>query len=78
MELIEIAAIREVANQVNARRDVTEHLLVVVDNTFATPYCQRPLRMGADIVVESLTKPLAASAQTWAERRLHLRSGTTT
>ncbi len=32
--------------------------LVVVDNTFATPYLQRPLELGADIVVHSLTKYL--------------------
>lgn len=33
-------------------------LLVVVDNTFATPYLQRPLTLGADIVVHSGTKYL--------------------
>ncbi len=32
---------------------------VVVDNTFATPYCTRPLDLGADVVVESATKFLA-------------------
>ena len=32
--------------------------LVVVDNTFATPYLQRPLTLGADIVVHSVTKYL--------------------
>ncbi len=32
--------------------------LVVVDNTFATPYLQQPLELGADIVVHSLTKYL--------------------
>ena len=32
--------------------------LVVVDNTFATPYLQQPLSLGADIVVHSLTKYL--------------------
>nr|WP_307775160.1 methionine gamma-lyase [uncultured Cetobacterium sp.] len=31
---------------------------VVVDNTFATPYCQKPLTLGADIVVHSATKYL--------------------
>lgn len=56
MELIDIAAIRRVADEVNAHREERERVLVVVDNTFATPYCQRPLRLGADIVVESLTK----------------------
>ena len=32
---------------------------LVVDNTFATPYCQRPLSMGADVVVHSATKYLS-------------------
>jgi cystathionine beta-lyase/cystathionine gamma-synthase len=32
---------------------------VVIDNTFATPYCTRPLELGADVVVESATKFLA-------------------
>jgi methionine-gamma-lyase len=32
--------------------------LVVVDNTFASPYVQRPLELGADLVVHSLTKIL--------------------
>jgi methionine-gamma-lyase len=32
--------------------------LLVVDNTFATPYCQRPLEMDAHLVVHSLTKAL--------------------
>jgi len=31
-------------------------LLLVVDNTFATPYLQRPIELGADIVMHSLTK----------------------
>ncbi|MCC6902399.1 MAG: aminotransferase class I/II-fold pyridoxal phosphate-dependent enzyme [Polyangiaceae bacterium] len=31
---------------------------LVVDNTFATPYCQNPLRLGADLVVHSMTKAL--------------------
>jgi len=33
-------------------------ILLAVDNTFATPYLQRPLTLGADIVVHSLTKAL--------------------
>jgi methionine-gamma-lyase len=32
---------------------------LVVDNTFATPYCQRPLGLGADVVVHSTTKYLS-------------------
>ncbi|MAX68498.1 MAG: cystathionine gamma-synthase [Flavobacteriales bacterium] len=35
------------------------NLTFVVDNTFATPYLQRPLDMGADIVMHSLTKYMA-------------------
>ncbi len=34
------------------------HPLLVVDNTFATPYLQRPLELGADIVIHSTTKYL--------------------
>jgi cystathionine gamma-synthase len=34
------------------------HALLVVDNTFATPYLQQPLALGADIVVHSTTKYL--------------------
>ncbi len=33
-------------------------LLVLADNTFATPYCQRPLSRGVDLVLHSLTKAL--------------------
>jgi cystathionine beta-lyase/cystathionine gamma-synthase len=58
MELIDIAAVRLLADQVNQAREERERVLVIVDNTFATPYCQRPLKLGADIVVESLTKGL--------------------
>ena len=32
---------------------------MLVDNTFATPYCQRPLALGADVVVHSTTKYLS-------------------
>tara|TARA_B100001287_G_scaffold124309_1_gene104769 strand:- start:910 stop:2049 length:1140 start_codon:yes stop_codon:yes gene_type:complete len=34
-------------------------LLLVVDNTFATPFLQRPLELGADIIMHSLTKYMA-------------------
>jgi len=48
LELIDIAAVSAICR----RRKV----LSIVDNTFATPYCQRPLPLGADLVVHSLTK----------------------
>jgi methionine-gamma-lyase len=37
----------------------TRGLVVIVDNTFATPHLQRPLALGADLVMHSLTKSLA-------------------
>jgi len=58
LELIDIAAIRRLADQINKDRPEGERLLVMVDNTFATPYCQRPLKLGADVVAESLTKDI--------------------
>ena len=50
MNIIDIAAISEVAKKHN--------VLLAVDNTFATPYLQTPLNLGADIVMHSLTKYL--------------------
>jgi len=49
-KVLDLAYLREQADQVGA--------LLVVDNTFATPYHQHPLEMGADIVVHSATKAL--------------------
>ena len=48
LRLVDIRAVAEVAHRHN--------LLVVVDNTFASPYFQQPLKLGADIVVHSTTK----------------------
>ena len=39
-----------------SRISKSKNLILVVDNTFATPYLQRPLDLGADIVMHSLTK----------------------
>ncbi len=50
LKILDIAAIAELAHAHDAR--------VVVDNTFASPYFQRPLNHGADIVVHSTTKYL--------------------
>jgi methionine-gamma-lyase len=36
---------------------------VTVDNTFATPYCQRPFKLGADVIVHSTTKYLSGHGQ---------------
>ena len=48
LRIVDIAAVASVAHARGA--------LVVVDNTFATPYLQQPLALGADIVVHSATK----------------------
>lgn len=48
LRLVDIQAIAEMAHR--------HKLLVVVDNTFASPYFQQPLKLGADIVVHSTTK----------------------
>jgi cystathionine beta-lyase/cystathionine gamma-synthase len=58
LALIDIAAVRATADAVNAEREEKDRVLVIVDNTFATPQCQRPLKFGADMVVESLTKAI--------------------
>jgi cystathionine gamma-synthase len=50
LTVVDIAAVAEIAHRQNA--------VVVVDNTFATPYLQRPLDLGADVVVHSATKYL--------------------
>lgn len=50
MNIFDIAAISKVAHNYNSK------IKVVVDNTFATPIYQKPLKMGADVVVHSCTK----------------------
>jgi len=52
---LRITDIRAVAEIVHAHAN---RPLLVVDNTFATPYLQRPLELGADIAVHSMTKYL--------------------
>jgi cystathionine beta-lyase/cystathionine gamma-synthase len=56
MELIDMRAVRGVVDRANKGRKEAERIHIVVDNTFATPYCQRPMEHGVDIVVHSLTK----------------------
>lgn len=50
MKLIDLQLVAEVAKQHN--------IPVVVDNTFSSPYLQRPLELGCDVVVHSATKYL--------------------
>ncbi|MBG0788801.1 MAG: aminotransferase class I/II-fold pyridoxal phosphate-dependent enzyme, partial [Anaerolineaceae bacterium] len=55
LRLTDIQAVTELAHAHGAR--------VVVDNTFGTPFCQRPMTFGADIVVHSTTKYLSGHGQ---------------
>ena len=50
MNIIDLKAVSQLAK--------TNEILLAVDNTFATPYLQRPLEIGADIVMHSATKYL--------------------
>lgn len=48
LRLVDIRAVAEIAHRHN--------ILLVVDNTFSSPYFQQPLKLGADIVLHSTTK----------------------
>lgn len=71
LRVLDIAACANIAKDYN--------LLMVVDNTFATPYLQQPLLGGADIVVHSVTKYLnghsdiLGGALVTADQKLHER-----
>ncbi|PAA12169.1 methionine gamma-lyase [Pseudomonas fragi] len=52
MQLVDIPAVSRIAHN-------HDNLLVVIDNTYCTPYLQRPLELGADVVVHSATKYLS-------------------
>lgn len=56
LELIDIAKVRAAVDRANAKRTKGRRIFIVVDNTFATPWSQRPLSLGADVVCHSLTK----------------------
>lgn len=58
MQVTDIAAVAKLAKE--------HHLLLIVDNTFLTPYLQRPLELGANIVVHSGTKYLCGHNDTLA------------
>ena len=51
LNIIDLKKLSKIANE--------NQLLLVVDNTFATPFLQRPLELGADIIMHSLTKYMA-------------------
>src|SRR5690625_3882884 len=56
MKIADIAALADLAKEFDT--------LLVVDNTFATPYLQLPLKLGADVVVHSTTKYMGGHSDT--------------
>lgn len=58
LRLIDLKAIADIVEEANARRPSEERIFTVVDSTFATPFCQRPISLGIDFVVHSLTKAI--------------------
>lgn len=56
LDLLDLQAIAGAVATVNAYRSPRRLVFTVVDNTFATPFCQRPVEHGIDLVVHSLTK----------------------
>lgn len=52
---LKVTDIKQISNMVHENN---KECLVFVDNTFCTPYIQRPLQLGADVVVHSATKYL--------------------
>jgi cystathionine gamma-synthase len=60
--ITDIAAVAQIAREAGAR--------LVVDNTFATPYLQQPLALGADVVVHSLTKYMGGHSDVVGDQAL--------
>ncbi len=58
LRLIDLEAVAQVVKEVNQNRLPEDRIHTVVDSTFATPFCQRPLKLGIDFVVHSLTKAI--------------------
>jgi cystathionine beta-lyase/cystathionine gamma-synthase len=58
LELIDLKAVADLVGEINKHRSVDERIHTVVDSTFATPFCQRPISLGIDFVVHSLTKAI--------------------
>ena len=59
MELLDLVAIAAILKEINAKRSKENRIISVIDNTFATPVCQRPLTLGIDVVLHSMTKAIS-------------------
>jgi len=58
MDIVDLGSLAAELHVINMKRTEEERIWMVVDNTFSTPFCQRPIEHGADFVVHSLTKGL--------------------
>lgn len=58
LHLIDLKAVADIVKDLNTKRSDEEKIYTVVDSTFATPFCQRPISLGIDFVVHSLTKAI--------------------
>lgn len=56
MDIINIIELRKIVDEINKSRSENNLLTIVVDNTFATSFSQRPIELGSDFTVHSLTK----------------------
>ncbi|MCC6475970.1 PLP-dependent transferase [bacterium] len=54
-----LLGLTDIPELVKIVREVNPEIVVAVDNTFATPYLQQPLSMGADVIMHSTTKYLS-------------------
>jgi cystathionine beta-lyase/cystathionine gamma-synthase len=59
LQLLDTQAIIKELKAINSKRSAENKIISVMDNTFSTPFCQRPARDGVDVVVHSLTKGLS-------------------
>ena len=56
LDLADIPTIMTEVRKINRTRSESDRIIVIVDNTFATPWTLRPLEWGVDLVIHSLTK----------------------
>lgn len=64
LELLDLEAISKKIIEINQKRPENRQIVTIMDNTFSTPFCQRPGRFGIDIILHSLTKGISGFGAT--------------
>ncbi|MBX3097711.1 MAG: PLP-dependent transferase [Fimbriimonadaceae bacterium] len=59
MRIVDMQMVADTVRRINESRPEDRHVVTIVDNTFSSPFCQRPLEHGIDYVVHSLTKHIS-------------------